>query len=96
MANLFKTEDLAAKLAEIEGTPKTKAKEHIDNVLEALKALIADETKDGVNVYGLGTFEVKHKEAGTARNPKTGETVEVAEHDFVKFKISPKFRKMEF
>ncbi len=48
-------------------------------VSEALQA------GDDVKVPGLGTFKVKETKARTARNPKTGETIQVPAKKVVKF-----------
>ena len=41
---------------------------------------VAEALKNGekVQLVGFGTFEVKERGARTGRNPKTGETIEVA------------------
>lgn len=44
----------------------------VDAIAEALKA------GDKVQLVGFGTFAVKARAARTARNPKTGETIQVA------------------
>lgn len=44
----------------------------LEAVTEALKA------GDKVQVFGFGTFEVKERAARTGRNPRTGETLEIA------------------
>ena len=41
-------------------------------IVDALKA------GDKVQVVGFGTFEVKERAARTGRNPRTGETLEIA------------------
>jgi len=41
-----------------------------------------------VAVPGFGTFKVAERAARTARNPQTGETVEVAASKAVTFKVS--------
>lgn len=94
--NLFRTEDIVAKVAELRGVSKVKAREEYDGVIDALKELIKDESHDGVAVHGLVTFEVVHKEARDARNPKTGETVKVEEKDVLKAKVTPSAKKLEF
>lgn len=54
----------------------------IDAIVEAL----AD--GEEVAILGFGTFKVAERAARTARNPQTGETVEVAESKAVTFKVS--------
>lgn len=44
----------------------------IEAVVEALKA------GDKVQLIGFGTFDVKTRAARTGRNPRTGETLEIA------------------
>ncbi len=44
----------------------------IEAIVDALKA------GDKVQVFGFGTFEVKERAARTGRNPRTGETLEIA------------------
>jgi len=76
--------ELIDKVAEGLGLPKRE----IEKMLEKLISTIQNALKSGqkVSVAGLGTFVVKEKKARTARNPKTGETVQVAA------KKAPKFR----
>lgn len=94
--NLFKTEDLIAKVAEVRGTTKVEARKEFDGVLEALKLLIQDETHDGVALYGIGNIEVKEKQAREYRNPKTGESVPKGTEEYLSVKLSKKVRKLDF
>lgn len=59
-------------------------------VVDAVTGAIVEGMKEhgAVKVAGLGTFTRQFKEAGTARNPKTGEEVQVAEKHVPKFKAS--------
>ncbi|MBU2767762.1 integration host factor subunit beta [Acidithiobacillus ferrivorans] len=41
-----------------------------------------------VRIHGFGTFSVKHKPANEARNPATGEAVNVPAKDVLVFKAS--------
>ena len=51
-----------------------------DAITAALKA------GEKVAVVGFGTFEVKERAARTARNPRTGEEIEIAASKAVSFK----------
>ena len=66
---------LVAKIAEKSGLSKKQAElalgAFIDSVTEALKE------GDKVQMMGFGTFEVRERAAKTARNPRTGETIDV-------------------
>ncbi len=88
MANLYKKEDLVARVAEKMGTPKTKAKETVETVIDAVKELIVDETHDGVDVFGFAKFEVRQVPERIGRNPKTSETITIPAHDQLKCKLS--------
>ncbi len=76
--------ELIDKVAEGLGLPKRE----IEKMLEKLISTIQNALKAGnkVSVAGLGTFVVKEKKARIARNPKTGESVQVPA------KKAPKFR----
>ncbi len=58
-------------------------------VFEELKQQILE--KERVSIRGFGTFKVIHKPARIARNPKTGEPVNVEPKDVIKFKASKSF-----
>ena len=52
----------------------------IDNITDSLKK------GDQVALVGFGTFVVKHRNARTGRNPKTGEAIEIAASNVPSFK----------
>lgn len=62
--------------------PQTKAKE----MIEIFEDVIVEGLKEDGCVPFLGKFTLDHKEATTARNPKTGEPVEVSAKNVVKYK----------
>ncbi len=76
--------DLIDQVAEKSGL----AKKEVERLLETVVNSIQNALKNGekVSLTGLGTFVVKEKKARVARNPKTGEQVQVPA------KKSPKFR----
>jgi DNA-binding protein HU-beta len=51
-----------------------------DDIVHALKQ------GDKVNISGFGTFSVSVRKARTGRNPKTGESIEIAASRAAKFK----------
>ncbi len=72
-----------AQDAEIKGAEAKRAVESvIDNVVKSLKA------GDDITLSGLGTFKVKDRKARTARNPKTGEAIQVPAGKRISFKVS--------
>jgi len=60
-----------------------------DQIKDAM-ALVVRETNAGERIIlkGIGTFSQVRKAARTAKNPKTGETVQVAAKTTLKFKPS--------
>ena len=68
--------ELIAKIAEKTGLDKKQAAAALDATIAVItETLKAD---DKVALLGFGTFEVRERAATTARNPRTGETIEVA------------------
>lgn len=65
-----------------------------DEVVKKLFATIKDKVKAGdkVEIPGFGSFFAVSKAATTARNPKTGETVNVPAKRVPKFKVSSTFK----
>ena len=70
-----KTEIVAAVAAKTEMSKKN-AEKAVAAVLETVAETLAAGEK--VQLVGFGTFEAREREARTAKNPRTGETVEVA------------------
>lgn len=65
--------------------------EHIVNtILDEITAALADGNR--VELRGFGAFSVKNRPARTARNPKTGEQVEVEEKWVPFFKTGKELR----
>ncbi|MBQ9198209.1 MAG: HU family DNA-binding protein [Clostridia bacterium] len=70
-----------AKEAELSRKDADKAVNAVFDVIEnSLKA------GEKVAVVGFGAFEVKERAARTARNPRTGEEIEIAASKAVSFK----------
>lgn len=68
-------DELVAKMAEASGVKKVDVQKALDSMIQT----IIDTIKGGdkVNITGLGIFKVKDKKARLARNPKTGESIQV-------------------
>ncbi len=65
------------------GGTKTQAEQVMDTIIESIVSTLKKNEK--VSIAGLGIFSVKKREARTARNPKTGETVQVKAMHVPKF-----------
>lgn len=60
------------------------------DVVNALVDVVVEALADGqeVALVGFGTFKVSERAARTARNPQTGETIEIAASKAPTFKVS--------
>lgn len=78
--------DLIAAVAASTGKPQTVVKEVVDAlVVEITDSLL---TSQKVQIAGLGTFAVKATAARKARNPRTGDTVDVEAGHKLTFKAA--------
>jgi DNA-binding protein HU-beta len=64
--------------------PKADAERAINIVLDDVIAALKQ--GDRVNISGFGTFAVSTRQARAGRNPKTGETIQIAASRSAKFK----------
>lgn len=78
--------DLIDKLATEAALPKTKVKEVLDAFVKSVSEGLA--TAGKVSLPGLGNFSTTVRKARSGRNPKTGETIQIAEKTSVKFKAA--------
>lgn len=65
-------------------------------VLKQAAHVIADKliNGDSVKLPGIGTFKLARKEEHPARNPRTGETINVPAHTTVKFQTSDSLKQL--
>ena len=63
-------------VAESTGLSKADAARAVDAVFDGITASL--KKGDKVSLVGFGTFAVRDRAARTGRNPKTGETIEIA------------------
>lgn len=68
-------QDIADRIATEHKMPKAEAKRVVETVLKA----IGEGVKSGeMSLSGFGKFKVQDKPARQGRNPRTGESVEIA------------------
>ena len=80
----MKKVELVETVAERAGITKADASRALDATLEAItEALVKG---DKVPLVGFGTFSVSRRAAREGRNPRTGETVQIAARNAVSFK----------
>ena len=84
---------LIEKLSEnIEGLTKKQTEVIVDTVFESIKNALAKGEK--VEIRGFGNFKLRSRKARKARNPKTGESVEVPPKKVPYFKVGKELREM--
>jgi DNA-binding protein HU-beta len=74
------------------GTGLTKLE--TEAIIEGFFKTVIESLKEGkgIEIRGFGSYKVKKKNARRARNPKTGEQVQVPEHFVPTFKFSKDFK----
>lgn len=68
--------ELIAAMSEKCGLTKKDTGAALDAFVEAVQDALKE--GDKVSLVGFGTFEVKERAARTGKNPRTGETVDIA------------------
>ena len=72
------------------GGTKASAEMVVDSLLESIVSSL--KKGDEVSIAGLGIFSVKMRKARTARNPKTGEPVQVPAMKVPKFRAAKQLK----
>ena len=81
------------KYAELHSIPMTQARAEIERFENAFKEITVE--SGGVDLRGFIKSEVVDVPAKKGRNPKTGETIDIAPKKVVKIKVSSKFKNLE-
>ena len=82
--------ELIAKVADGSGLSKGDAGEAVEATLNAIMSELADGGE--IRLVGFGTFSVSERKATTGRNPRTGETIQIAASKNAKFKAGKAFK----
>ncbi|MFC1615139.1 HU family DNA-binding protein [Patescibacteria group bacterium] len=77
---------LAEAISEKIGTSKADAERAVETLIESITNTL--KAGDEVSIAGLGIFSAKMRAARTARNPRTGEPVEVKAMRVPKFRAA--------
>ena len=78
--------ELLEKVSLASGLTKKESEAAINAFLETLTDVL--KAVDKISLKGFGTFEVRTREARMGRNPRTGETMEIAASKVPAFKAS--------
>jgi DNA-binding protein HU-beta len=76
--------DLIESVASKLDLPKGQAERAVNTIFDDIVAALRN--GDKVNISGFGTFAVSARKARSGRNPKTGETIQIAASKSAKFK----------
>ncbi|HEU4618752.1 MAG TPA: HU family DNA-binding protein [Gammaproteobacteria bacterium] len=79
--------DAVAGAANLSKADATRA---VDAVVEAITSALKKGQQ--VSVVGFGTFSVKHRSARSGRNPRTGDTINIAASNVPGFKAGKALR----
>ena len=82
--------ELIDAVASRAGLTKIDAAEAVDATFEAITNSLAQ--RDTVSLIGFGTFSTSDRAARTGRNPRTGETINIAATCVPKFKAGKGLR----
>lgn len=82
--------DLVNVLVEKANIPKRKAKSAVDLIFDTMVQAMLKEER--VEIRGLGSFSVRHYEAYTGRNPRTGESIQVPPKKLPFFKVGKELK----
>jgi len=82
--------DLAGAINEKMGFSLLSAGELVDTVFSCMKETLIN--NESIKLVQFGTLEVREKTARKGRNPRTGETLEIAERSMVTFRSSKGLR----
>ena len=79
-------QDIAEKVHGVLGSTKADAERAVEAMIEMIVGTL--KKGDEVSIAGLGIFKTKMRAARTARNPRTGETVQVPAMRVPKFQAA--------
>ncbi len=84
---------LIEKIAEkVDGLSKKQTEVVVETIFESIKESLAKGGK--VEIRGFGNFRLRSRKARKARNPKTGDSVDVPPKKVPYFKVGKELREM--
>ena len=86
----MKKSDLADMVAQQKNLPRPQVEETIDSLLDAVAEGLAKGER--IDFRGFGAFAVRESAARTGRNPRTGESIQIAARKTPTFKVGKELR----
>lgn len=78
--------DITESVADGAGLTRKQAADAVQAVIDSISEHL--QNGERVQLPGLGSFSVSHRAGRTGRNPKTGEPIEIAPSNVVRFRVS--------
>ena len=76
--------ELIGSIADKSGLSRSEAGRALEAFTDSVEAALKD--GDRISLVGFGSFSVDKRDARTGRNPRTGEEIQIAAKNVVKFK----------
>ena len=76
--------ELIAQIAAKANLTKAAAERSVNAMLESIQEFLAEDGK--LTLTGFGTFAVEERQESPGRNPRTGESIQIAASKVVKFR----------
>lgn len=83
---IMNKQDVAEKVHSVLGTTKADAERAVEAMIDTIVGAL--KKNEEVSIAGLGIFKTKMRAARTARNPRTGEAVDVPSMRVPKFQAA--------
>ena len=76
--------EFISAVSEAAGSSKSEATAHVEAIINVVTNALKGDNE--VTLVGFGTFKAKKREARTGRNPRTGESIQIAASTVPSFK----------
>ena len=82
--------EFISAVSEAAGSSKSEATAHVEAIINVVTNALKGDNE--VTLVGFGTFKAKKREARTGRNPRTGESIQIAASNVPSFKAGKAFK----
>jgi len=82
--------EFISAVAEEAGSSKSDASAHVEAMINVVTKTLKGDSE--VALVGFGTFKAKKRDARQGRNPRTGETIQIAASTVPSFKAGKAFK----
>ena len=84
--------EFISAVADEAGSSKSDASAHVEAMINVITNALKGDNE--VTLVGFGTFKAKKRDARTGRNPRTGESIQIAASQKVKFLPAKSLKEM--